>query len=151
MSDNDSDQGEGDPWTPEEGTEFGEWNCDPGEYDPKIQNQCSALEEAKKEERTLQDGPNFDKDVALGGQLVIKFEVDTGKFICKRYSAHIIRRSGDNYIALTARTNLYCKVGQGHIKATEGYFFLQQTDKDKYLARFKFDSSDVTLYPNGFF
>ena len=90
-------------------------------------------------------------EVALGGQLVIRFRTHDGKLKCRIASAHIAKYAEGDYIALTARTNLQKRFDDGSlIHALDGNFFLQRTDHlntpKSYLARFKFSADDIRHY-----
>jgi hypothetical protein len=76
----------------------------------------------------LRTGANIKKpDVALGGELIVRFKDEEGKNRFKIVSAHIVKKEDDGpYFILTTRMNLLYKPEDSDDvhEALDGFFFL---------------------------
>jgi len=110
------------------------------------------LADATEEERTYKDKDSIGGlDTCLGGELIMKFEDPNGKNLLKRGSAHIVKKTTNGYAAMTSRCNLNAKSKEGGDWATftEGFFYLQLTEDNTYLARWKFTPDNIKHHTTG--
>jgi len=117
-------------------------------------NQAASLEDAKKEERKWRGPATIGNiDTACTGQLIVRYiNPADKKNVFKTVSGTIVTKTiDDDYILLTARTNMQYFVGEENeekkmLDCEDGFFFLQKTDKKSCKAIFNFKKEDVKHY-----
>ena len=131
--------------------EFDDWYNDGENCGEELQNQAAALEDAESESRKLRDGDSIkEDDVAMTGELIVRFQNKDGKDLIKRCTAVVVKQTDEHFIALTSRQNVHYRIKEDGewvtYNATQGYFFLQRTDAKKCLARMSFQEDNVNYF-----